>query len=115
MSLNIVKNGNVTRLHKVYKPTKLIISDATFDELVTGVFSGRRRINLDDTITSIGSYFLYKVTSPGLNKVVGDKVEEIKYLISEYCYFAPIAVSEHRQHSHYKYDDKTGDRRSRSF
>ena len=47
MSIGIVKNGEVSKLHKVYKPIKLIIPNLLFDELVTGVLSGEGIINIE--------------------------------------------------------------------
>ena len=90
MSIGIVKNGSVSRLYKVTKPIKLIIPDLLFDELVTGVFSGEGIVSIDDSITSIGSYFLYKIPSPGLCKVIADKVTSVaNYGMSE-CYIDEV-------------------------
>lgn len=92
MSIGIVKNGSVSKVHKVYKPIKLIIPDLLFDELVTGVFSGEGIISIDDSITSIGSYFLYKIPSPGLRNVTADKVTSVaNYGMSE-CYIDEVNI-----------------------
>lgn len=90
MSIGIIKNGEVSKVHKVYKPIKLIIPDLLFDEFVTGVFSGEGIVSIDDSITSIGSYFLYKIPSPGLCKVTADKVTSVaNYGMSE-CYIDEV-------------------------
>jgi hypothetical protein len=92
MSIGIVKNGEVSKLHKVYKPIKLIIPNLLFDELVTGVLSGEGIINIDDSITSIGSHFLYKIPSPGLCKVTANKVTSVaNYGMSE-CYIDEVNI-----------------------
>jgi hypothetical protein len=92
MSIGFIKNGSVVKINSPRINSDVIkLPDNVSTELVTKNFSGTKNIDLYDK-ENIRSYFLYKVTSPGLNKIVGKKVTSVAdYAMSE-CYINDLEL-----------------------
>ena len=84
MSIGFIKNGSVVKINSPRINSDVIkLPDNVSTELVTKNFSGTKNIDLYDK-ENIRSYFLYNITSPGLNKITGNKVTSVgDYALSE--------------------------------